>query len=330
MFCSSFHYKKFKLKLGELNNMKKNGYLKLERKKLIVALATFGLVISAMLVGCGSSTADTTPITKEEVVDSVEEKTDEEAVQAETVEEVETFQSAKEWAQSVDTTEPKMTIWNDTHKEGIILEDGQKYVLRQDDTLLFCTKEKQSGISLDADIAGEDFELRTTDKYVKIQLNKILTKETLFEVRITVAGTEYPFSVTLISEGAEDNGVETNTEDNLIGKEWAATLDYDEVKLLIWNYDNGKKEVIDINGEAIIENGDILAIYCPDRYWVNTILPVSNVLPIEIGEGLCPLPIYKCTLIEEIAYEQKGSTNLEVEIMTESDYEYYNFIVTIQ
>ena len=166
--------------------------------------------------------------------------------------------------------------------------------------------------------------------YKVLDFTQEFSEETLYEFIMTVAGVEYPFSVTLISEGAEDNGVETNTEDNLIGKEWAATLDYDEVKLLIWNYDTGKKEVVDINGEARIEKGDILAIYCPNRYWVNTSMPVSALTPIEICEGLCDLPSYKCTLLEEIAYEQKGSINLEVEVMAESDYEYYNFVITIQ
>ena len=318
--------------------MKEKGKLRIGRKNLTVALVTLVLVIGAILVGCGSSAADTTPITKEEVVDSVGEKTAEEAVQAETVveevaestEEVETFQSAGAWAQSVDRAEPKMTIWNEITKEGIILENEQKYSLQEGDLLVICTKEKNSGIEINSQISKSEFKSRSSSSYTQFIFNKVFLEETLFEFVITVAGVEYPFSVTLISEGAEDNGVKTNAEDNLIGKEWAATLDYDEVKLLIWNYDTGKKEVVDINGEARIEKGDILAIYCPNRYWVNTSMPVSALTPIEICEALCDLPSYKCTLLEEIAYEQKGSINLEVEVMAESDYEYYNFVITIQ
>ena len=97
------------------------------------------LVISSLLTACGSSAAETTPATKEEVVvDKVEEKTTEEVAQAETVveatveeviestEEVETFQSVGAWAKSIDRAEPKMTIWNEITKEGIILENEQK------------------------------------------------------------------------------------------------------------------------------------------------------------------------------------------------------------
>lgn len=245
------------------------------------------------------------------------------------VEEIFGPQNVKEWAKSIDTTEPQMTIWNSTFKEGIILENGQNYELRQDDQLVFCIKEKHSNISMytKPNLSSEDFEFRSNDNYVRIQLNKVLTNNTYFEFNLTIADVEYIFEVTLVSEGGS---VEPNEEDNLIGKEWAATLDYDEVKLLIWNYDTGKKEVVDINGEAKIEEGDTIAIYCPDRYWVNTILPVSYVTPIEICGGLCPLPGYKCTLLEEISYEQKGSLDLEVEVTTESEYEYYNFVVTIQ
>ena len=318
--------------------MRKKGYLRIGRKNLVVVLLAFVLVISSMLTACGSSATETTSGAKEEVaVDKVEEKTAEEAAQAETVEEVVESteevagpQSAKEWAQSIDRAEPKMTIWNEITKEGIVLENGQKYSLKEGDQLVICTKEEESGLSIHSALPKSEYKVRSSTNYTQFIFNKVFLEETLFEVVMTVAGTEYTFSVTLISEGAEDNGVETNTEDNLIGKEWAATLDYDEVKLLIWNYDNGKKEVIDINGEAIIENGDILAIYCPDRYWVNTSMPVSALTPIEICEALCDLPSYKCTLLEEIAYEQKGSINLEVEVMAESDYEYYNFVITIQ
>ncbi len=314
--------------------MKRKENFRIGRKNLTVVVLAFVLVISAMLTACGSSAAETTPATKEEVVvDNVEEKTTEEVAQTETVEEVESTeevagpQSVFEWSAFINASEPILTIWNDVSKEGKIIENEQKCILKEGDLLVVCMQEKESNIQFLSPVKCESY---GSEIYKVLDFTQEFSEETLYEFIMTVAGVEYPFSVTLISEGAEDNGVETNTEDNLIGKEWAATLDYDEVKLLIWNYDNGKKEVVDINGEAIIENEDILAIYCPDRYWVNTVLPVSYVDPIEICEGLCPLPSYKCTLLEEIAYERKGSTNLEVELMTASDYEYYNFIVTIQ
>lgn len=188
--------------------MKEKGKLRIGRKNLTVALVTLVLVIGAILVGCGSSAADTMPITKEEVVDSVGEKTAEEAVQAETVEEVvesteevKTFQSAGEWAHSVDRAEPKMTIWNEITKEGIILENEQKYSLQEGDLLVICTKEKNSGIEINSEISKSEFKSRSSSSYTQFMFNKVFSEETLFEFVITVAGVEYPFSVTLISEG---------------------------------------------------------------------------------------------------------------------------------
>lgn len=300
------------------------------KQKNVVLLFAMMLVISLLFTACGSSAAETNSATIEEVaVDKSEEKITDEVAQGETVteatvvesiEEVAGPQSAKEWAQSVDTTTPKMTIWNDILKEGIILEDGQKYVLRQDDTLLFCTKEKKSGISLDADIAGEDFEFRTTDKYVKIQLNNILTKETLFKVRVTVAGTEYPFSVTLISESAANST--TASEPTLSGKEWAATLEYEEPKLIAWNDETGTREVIDNGGSYKMQSGDVLGIYHGEKY-----VP-SSTDPFEFCEGFNAGLTYSmmiCNLPEE---SQTINLGLEFYDKEAEDFFTYYFMIT--
>ena len=167
-----------------------------------------------MLTACGTSTAATTPETKQEVavVDKeevqaeVEETTKEEVVQ-ETVEQVEQntqeaegFQTVGQWAQSVERTEPKMTIWNEITKEGIILENEQKYSLKEGDLLVICTKEKNSGIEINSDISLSEFKSRSSSSYTQFMFNKVFLEETLFEFVITVAGTDYPFSVTFISE----------------------------------------------------------------------------------------------------------------------------------
>ena len=165
--------------------MRKKGYLRIGRKNLVVVLLAFVLVISSMLTACGSSAAETTPATKEEVVvDKVEEKTAEEVAQAETVEEatveevVESTeevagpQSVAQWAKTFDTEEPQLTIWNDITKEGIILQNDQKYLLKEGDLLVVCTKEKENGIRIQSDITFEDFTSIASDRYIKLIRNQ--------------------------------------------------------------------------------------------------------------------------------------------------------------
>ena len=311
--------------------MKRKENFRIGRKNLTVVVLAFVLVISAMLTACGSSAAETTPATKEEVVvDKVEEKTAEEAAQAETVveevvestEEVETFESAGAWAQSIDRAEPKMTIWNEITKEGIILENEQKYSLKEGDQLVICTKEKNSGLSIHSDLSLSEFESRSSTSYTQFIFNKVFLEETLFEVVMTVAGTEYTFSVTLISEGAEDNGVETNTEDNLIGKEWAATLEYDEPKLIVWNDETNTKEVIDNGGSYQMQSGDMLGIYHSEKYF-----PVRTD-PIEFCEGFnagLPYSMMICNLPEE---SQTINLGLELLDMESENFVTYYFTIT--
>lgn len=313
--------------------MKRKGNLSSKRRNLAVLLVAFVLVISSMLTACGTSTATTTPETKqevaavekEEVQAEVEETTQEEVVQEDTeevqsTEEVAGPQSAKEWAQSMDTAEPKMTIQNDTLKEGIILEDGQKYVVRQDDMLLFCTKEKESGLSIDADLSLEDFKCSTSDNYVKIKFNKIFSEEILFEIRITVAGTEYPFSVILISENATTTISESETTE-VSGKDWANSLEYDEPKLVAWNDETGTKEVIEQGGKYVMQQDDILGVYYPTGYFVVTALPYDFFQGFTVLSKVCIMD-YKLP-------SEAQDINLEVEVLNEkSESGTYNFIIT--
>ena len=130
--------------------MKRKENFRIGRKNLTVVVLAFVLVISAMLAGCGSSAIETTPEAKEEVaVDKVEEKTAEEAAQAETVvEEAESTkevagpQSVFEWSAFINASEPILTIWNDVSKEGKIIENEQKCILKEGDLLVVCMQEK--------------------------------------------------------------------------------------------------------------------------------------------------------------------------------------------
>ena len=315
--------------------MKRKGNLSLKRKNLVVVLLAFVLVISSILTACGTSTATTTSESKEEVatIDKVEEAqtevdetTQEETVQ-ETVPEVEqntqdaaVFQSAGAWAQSVERNEPKMTIWNEITKEGIILENEQKYSLREGDLLVICTKEKNSGIEINSDISLSEFKSRTSSNYTQFMFNKVFLEETLFEFVITVAGTDYPFSVTFIPENATTTVSESETTE-VSGKDWANSLEYDEPKLVAWNDETGTKEVIEQGGKYVMQQGDILGVYYPTGYFVVTALPY------DFFEGFTILS--KVCIMDYKLPSESQDINLEVEVLNEqSESGTYNFIIT--
>ena len=314
--------------------MKKKENLSLGRKNLVVVLLAFVLVISSMLTACGSSASQTTPATKEEVVvDKVEEKTTEEVAQAETVvettveevvestEEVETFESAGAWAQSVDRAEPKMTIWNEITKEGIILENEQKYSLKEGDQLIICTKEEKSALSIHSDLSKSEYKVRSSSSYTQFIFNKVFLEETLFEVVITVAGTEYPFSVTLISESAASSVAEESESTDMSGKDWASSLNYEEPKLIAWNDETGTREVIENGGQYNMQQGDVLAVYYPTGYFV------FNASPVDFSGGLTMLDNF--VRMEYILPSESKVINLEVEILNPQDeLENFNYVIT--
>ena len=97
---------------------------------------------------------------------------------------------------------------------------------------------------------------------------------------MTVAGIDYEFNVTLISEGAEDSA-STNTEETLSGKDWAFTLEFDEPKLIVWNDETGTREVIDEGGTYQMQEGDVLGIYSGDEF-----LPYVSTEPSEFCTGV--------------------------------------------
>lgn len=312
---------------GGLRIMKRKGNLSSKRRNLAVLLVAFVLVISSVLTACGTSTATTTPETKQEVaaVDKeevqveVEETTQEEVVQ-ETTEDVQGPQTVSQWAKTFDAEEPQLTIWNDITKEGIILENEQKYSLKEGDLLVVCTKEKENGIRIQSDITFEDFTSIASDRYIKFEFSKEILEETLFELYVTVAGVEYPFSVTLISENATATISESETTE-VSGKDWANSLEYDEPKLVAWNDETGTKEVIEQGGKYVMQQGDILGVYYPTGYFVVTALPYDFFQGFTVLSKVC---IMDCKLPSE-----SQDINLEVEVLNEkSESGTYNFIIT--
>lgn len=316
--------------------MKEKGKLRIVQKNFTVALVTMVLVISAMLAGCGSSTATNTSETKQNVTDDaketvqadVEETIQEEAKEevVESTEEVETFQSAGEWAHSVDRAEPKMTIWNEITKEGIILENEQKYVLKEGDLLVICTKEEGSGLSIHSALAKSEYKVRSSSGYTQFIFNEAFIEETLFEIDITIAGVEYPFSVTFIPENATSTASDSETSQTtqtteLSGEAWVNTLEYDEPKLVVWNDETGTKEVIEQGGKYNMTQGDTLGIYCPEGYFLYNTFPVDCVSVTNI--------VARVGILEFNLTSESQNINLEAEILNpQNEFTIYDYVIT--
>lgn len=118
-------------KKGNIGSLIRNGR---------VAFITMIVLTLSMVTGCGENkntapTPPTTTVTKEDTTPEVVEST--ESTPVETVEPTETVletdeviqppQTPEEWAKSIDTEDFLVAIWNDSTKEAIIVEDGQKY-----------------------------------------------------------------------------------------------------------------------------------------------------------------------------------------------------------
>lgn len=254
--------------------------------------------------------------TKQEVV--VQETT-EEVVQSE--EEVESPQSLGEWVKSVNATEPKLTIWNDMTKEGIILENGQKHILRAEDTLVVCMNEEESGLVIDTPMSSKDFSSYGTSYYKIFEFNKEFLEETLFGFTMTISGKDYSFIVTLISENAIATAAEVSESTEVSGKDWASSLNYEEPKLLVWNDETGTKEVIENGGKYVMQQGDVLGVYHPAEYYVFTVSPV------DFTGGLTDFP--KVTVMEYQLPSESQDINLEIEVMNpQQEFMTYNYVIT--
>ena len=206
-----------------------------------------------------SVTVETEPAKTE--ADDVEDSTTLESVQEETTEneEVTGPQNVAEWSLLLDRTVPKLTIWNDISKEGTILENGQKVVLKDGDLLVVCMNEEESYIEINSPIKSNEFRSYGTANYKIFEFYKEFSEEFSFEFLMTIDGVDYSFNVTLVSEGV------SLSEDDISGKDWAFTLEFDEPKLIVWNDETGTKEVVDEGGKYQMQTGDVLGVYSGDK-----------------------------------------------------------------
>lgn len=162
-----------------------------------------------LLGGCGkeAETVEPEAITTETVVEeepAVEEETaqvaEKPSVEKETVvEEPEEVvpQNVGEWSISLDRTEPKLTIWNDTTKEGTVLENGNEYAVKEGDQLVICYDGEETNFEIWSSIVKPYY---NTSYYKIYNIPEIPTESTKVEFLQTVNGVEYFYSVYIIAE----------------------------------------------------------------------------------------------------------------------------------
>lgn len=287
--------------------MKKN-------KKLYLAITS--LVMCLGITACANEESDVSDVTLVETeveteAEKVETFIESEVEEEETaIEEVSGPQSVGEWALSVDTKEPKLTIWNDISKKGTVLENGQTVILKEGDLLTVCMSEEESNLEINSSIKSDEFRSYGTSYYKVFEFEKEFVNEFEFKFTMTIDGIDYEFNVTLISEGAEG----TDDDQTLSGKDWAFTLEFDEPKLIVWNDGTGTREVIDEGGEYHMQKGDVIGVYNGDKMIPAGGEPVGFITASNVG-GLF-------STFEYTLPETSQKINLEIEFINMETFEY--------
>lgn len=190
-------------------------------KKRIALLVSVAVAVS-LFAGCGKNTvpevSDTGAVTEESAGEEVEAETEEqeEETDEQVAEEVEKVaegpQTVGQWSMSLDTTEPKLTIWNDVTKEGTIIENEKEYSIDENCMLVICTKEGSSTIGtgfLTYDVLDLDSSYSTSIYWV-IGFAEFPSEPTKVEINLVVDEVDYgdyTFYVTT-GEAAEREVVE--------------------------------------------------------------------------------------------------------------------------
>ncbi len=105
------------------------------------------------------------------------------------------LQTALKWAESVERTEPVLTIWNSITKEGCLLEDGQNYTLQEGDKLVLCFNEqKEAKLAMGFGIACS---VGKGKCFYSMDIQEALTIPTEVTLTLTLDGVEYETTVYL-------------------------------------------------------------------------------------------------------------------------------------
>ena len=297
------------------------------KKRLLIALVVFIFTLTA----CGSATEAAIVETKEEiVVEKVEETVAKEVAKEEVVEEtvveeesetvieVETYETALAWAKAVKEETPKLTIWNALTKQGTVLENGQKYLVKEGDNLVLCGNfEGSLYTDMNAPMLSE---VLSTSIHQEYEFTELPANETDIYILLEVNDEKYELSLTIGAENATSTVSAGLESTDMSGKDWASSMNYEEPKLLAWNDETGTKEVIDEGGQYNMSQGDVLAIYCPTGYFVTTGSPIEFVPGYTV--------INNFFRIEYVLPSESQTVDLEVEVMDpEQEFITLNFTV---
>ena len=200
--------------------MKKKENLSLGRKNLVVVVLAFVLVISAMLIGCSSAKMEemeerpTATVQEESNVEEIAVEVETESVTeietepvTEKVEETEvaTYEKAITWAKKVKEEEPKLTIWNSLTKQGLVLENAQKYFVKEGDVLVLCGN-FEGAVYTDIDVPVLN-EVLSTSIHQEYEFTEIPAGETEINILLKVNEEEYELSLTIVPENAASTRV---------------------------------------------------------------------------------------------------------------------------
>ena len=296
--------------------------MKKDRRYIIVATCIIALTLFA---GCSSAKTEEVkekPTATVQEENNTEEATVEVGTEAVTQNvEAATYEKAITWAKKVKEEEPKLTIWNSITKQGLVLENAKKYIVKEGDVLVLCGN-FEGAVYTDIDVPVLN-KVLSTSIHKEYEFTEIPAGETEINIFLKVNEKEYELSLTIVPENAtstvSDSEIIQTTE--LSGEAWASTLEYEEPKLVVWNDETGTKEVIELGGKYVMQEGDTIGIYCPIGYGL------FNVFPIDVATST--IVVSDVVVIEFNLPSESQEINLEAEILNPQDeFVRYNYVIT--
>lgn len=291
------------------------------KKRIIIAILTSILVMGMVLTACGgkeniensevsvsqesemeegyaNANKDELSTGSEQIQEEMDSETEEETVYIPEGVDINSTLSGEEWLASFDgvVEEPVVVVFNDTTgRKEVIQQNGLVYVNPYEEHIAMHYPEDYSVIKKNGIIA--DY-VEQTLTYAIVHFDAELALEMGTQEAEVVIGneiTEWKMDFFLRPEVDP----EKTYEEVILGEEWAKELKfYDIPKLIVWNDENGTKEIIDEEGTYQMQEGDVLAVYHG-----------SDMFPIETD------PVVFC---EEFTTMQGGMTKLNYFVPEES------------
>ncbi len=282
-------------------------------RNFILILLTIAAI--AMMTGCGTD-KDNERLTNDQTVEQevvepsseeaeetvVEETTENVAIEEQPSEEVqEGPQTIGQWSKSLDRAEPKLTIWNNETKEGTVLENGDEYVIKDGDQLILCYEGEETYFTMKSPILTSEI---SSTNYRIIDIIDKPIEPTMVEFSHLIDGVEYVYQVTLVADGITTSS-KSNDSNELSGKEWAISLEYDSPKLIVWNDELNTKVELEEGQEYQMQPGDVLAVCGPEDYFPEKVYPEDFSESIVFG--------FEYSIIKYIMPEGKDPINFVLE-----------------